>query len=228
MMKRSEINAVLAECVQFCKAQNFNLPPFAFWSPEQWTKAGHEYDEIRDCRLGWDITDFGQGRFEEVGLSLFTIRNGSTKFAQYTKPYCEKLLIVGEGQVTPFHFHFSKIEDIICRAGGNLLVQVYNATEDEQLADTDVPVSIDGRRFTVAAGTILRLTPGESITLPQRNYHKFWGEEGKGKVLVGEVSAVNDDEVDNRFLEPLGRFPAIEEDEPPLYLLCNEYPPAPE
>ena len=34
---------------------------------------------------------------------------------------------------------------------------------------------------------------------------------------------VNDDTRDNRFLEPLGRFPAIEEDEEPLYLLCNEY-----
>jgi D-lyxose ketol-isomerase len=27
-----------------------------------------------------------------------------------------------------------------------------------------------------------------------------------------------------RFLEPTGRFPEIEEDEPPLYLLVNDYP----
>ncbi len=227
-MKRSEINGILTEAVEFCHAQNFNLPPFAFWAPEQWAQAGHEYDEIRDCMLGWDITDFGQGRFDELGLTLFTIRNGSARLPQYTKPYCEKLLIVGEGQVTPFHFHWNKVEDIICRGGGNLLVQVYNASEDEQLANADVPVNIDGRSFTVPAGEVLRLTPGESITLPQYNYHKFWGEEGEGMVLVGEVSAVNDDETDNRFLEPLGRFPAIEADEPPLYLLCTEYPPAPE
>ena len=31
---------------------------------------------------------------------------------------------------------------------------------------------------------------------------------------------------DNRFLNPLGRFPTIEEDEAPYRLLCNEYPPA--
>ena len=36
-----------------------------------------EFDEIRDNQLGWDITDFGQGRFEELGLVVFTIRNGN-------------------------------------------------------------------------------------------------------------------------------------------------------
>ena len=35
---------------------------------------------------------------------------------------------------------------------------------------------------------------------------------------------VNDDNTDNRFLEGMGRFSAVEEDEAPLYLLCNEYP----
>ena len=45
-------------------------------------------------------------------------------------------------------------------------------------------------------------------------------------MLLGEVSQCNDDNTDNRFYEQLGRFPAIEEDEPPYRLLCNEYPPA--
>ena len=44
-----------------------------------------------------------------------------------------------------------------------------------------------------------------------------------GKVLVGEVSKVNDDVNDNRFLKPTGRFPEIEEDEPPLHLLVGDY-----
>ncbi len=42
-------------------------------------------------------------------------------------------------------------------------------------------------------------------------------------VLVDEVSSVNEDESDNRFLEN-ARFPEIEEDEKPFYLLCNDYP----
>ena len=78
------------------------------------------------------------------------------------------------------------------------------------------------------AATVLRLTPGMSITLPQRQYHAFWAEQGHGPVLIGEVSMTNDDNVDNRFYETQGRFPTIEEDEAPLYLLCNEYPAAKE
>jgi len=38
------------------------------------------------------------------------------------------------------------------------------------------------------------------------------------------VSKVNDDANDNRFLEPAGRFPEIDEDEAPLYLLVSDYP----
>jgi hypothetical protein len=79
---------------------------------------------------------------------------------------------------------------------------------------------VDGVWRTVEAGGMIRLAPGESVSLEQRCYHSFWGE---GRVLVGEVSLVNDDHLDNRFFEPVGRFPEIEEDENPLYLLCNDY-----
>ena len=82
----------------------------------------------------------------------------------------------------------------------------------------------DGRSFTVDAGTVLGLDPGESISLPSYMYHQFWAEGET--VLCGEVSSVNDDTVDNHFLDEVGRFPEIEEDEPAIHLLCNEYPPA--
>ena len=223
-MKRSEINKLMKEAVEFINEMNFKLPPFAFWSAEEWAEKGHEYDEIRDNMLGWDITDFGSGDFDKVGLLLFTLRNGNLKDKKYTKPYAEKLLITQEGQVTPCHFHWSKMEDIINRGGGELVIEVYNSTEDEQLADTDVDIYMDGRHFTVPAGSLVRLKPGESIAIQQGMYHKFWAEGGK--VLVGEVSMVNDDTADNRFYEPTGRFPEIEEDEAPLYLLGNEYPKA--
>ena len=48
-----------------------------------------------------------------------------------------------------------------------------------------------------------------------------------GMILLGEVSRCNDDNNDNFFYDEIGRFPKIEEDEPPYRLLCNEYPPAP-
>jgi D-lyxose ketol-isomerase len=54
-------------------------------------------------------------------------------------------------------------------------------------------------------------------------YHRFYGEKGKGRVLIGEVSMVNDDENDNRFYDKVGRFPEIEEDVEPVHLLVNDY-----
>ena len=220
-MKRSEINKIMCECVKFCAEMHFMLPPFAFFRPEDWEGKAGEYYEVRDNMLGWDITDFGKGDFYKMGLLMFTIRNGNFTDKKYKKPYAEKLLIVEDAQITPYHFHHKKMEDIINRGGGNLIVKVYNSAGDESLADTPVRVSVDGRNYDVPAGTEIKLTPGESISLPNGMYHSFWGER---KVLVGEVSVINDDRVDNRFLEPVGRFPEIEEDEAPLYLLGNEYP----
>ena len=225
-MKRSEINALLKDAVDFMQSMQIKLPPFAYFTPEEWEKKDSAWDEIRDNMLGWDITDFGGGEFLKKGLLLFTRRNGNLYDDRYTKPYAEKYLIVEEGQVTPFHFHWKKMEDIINRGGGNLLVQVYNDDGNGGFADTPVKIMSDGHCFTVPAGEILRLTPGQSISIYCGMYHAFWGEEGSGKVLLGEVSQVNDDNTDNRFYEEQGRFPEIEEDEAPLYLLCNEYPKA--
>ena len=224
-MKRSEINALLGESIAFLRERKFALPPFAFWSPADWAAKGPEADEIRDCGLGWDLTDFGSGDFARRGLVLFTIRNGHNTDARYShKTYCEKVMIVREEQVTPMHFHWAKVEDIIVRGGGNLVIQLYASTPDEGLSWDDVEVSVDGVLTRVGAGGIVVLAPGQSICLPSRLYHKFWGEKGRGCVLVGEVSKVNDDRADNRFHEKVGRFPRVEEDEPPLYLLFSDCP----
>jgi len=224
-MKRSEINAILRDAEQFFAEMKFVLPPFAFWSAETWAenRDNPEYREIRDNALGWDITDFGTGDYAHNGLFLFTIRNGNYHNPAYPKPYAEKIMIVGENQVTPCHYHAMKMEDIINRGGGNLLISVYNANPDGTLADTDVEIHSDGRIYTVPAGSIIRLTPGESMTMTRGMYHSFWGEPGCGRVMVGEVSMTNDDRTDNYFLHPTGRFPAIEEDEAPLYLLGMDY-----
>jgi D-lyxose ketol-isomerase len=185
-MKRSEINAILRDADAFLTQHQFYLPPFAYWTPDEWSTKGDEVHEIVDRRLGWDITDFGQGDYERIGLFVFTLRNGNPESLKtgHGKTYAEKILVVGVDQVTPMHFHWIKMEDIINRGGGKLVVQLYNATENEGLAESDVTISIDGVSRTVAAG---------------------------------------DDNSDNRFYEPVGRFPKIEEDEPPLHLLVNDY-----
>jgi D-lyxose ketol-isomerase len=222
-MKRSEINTILQEADAFIRSHGFHLPPFAYWTPDEWRTKGPEVAEIVECELGWDITDFGSGEFAKIGLTLFTVRNGRVADLknQRGKLYAEKIMIVDVGQVTPLHFHWVKTEDIINRGGGQLHIQLYPSTPEDELADTDITVSVDGVLRTVRAGDSVILSPGESITLPTRLYHQFWAEEGK--VLVGEVSLVNDDNTDNHFYKPIGRFPQIEEDAPPRYLLTKDY-----
>jgi hypothetical protein len=114
------------------------------------------------------------------------------------------------------------MEDIINRGGGTLVVKNYNSAPDGKVLDTPVTIYKDGRAYQVQAGEEVRVYNGESITLMTGQYHTFWAEGGK--CLVGEVSVMNDDNVDNRFLEPVGRFPAIEEDAPILYPLFSELP----
>jgi D-lyxose ketol-isomerase len=222
-MKRSEINALMADADQFLREHRFFLPPFAYWKPDEWAAKSASAREIVECGMGWDITDFGRGDYASCGLFLFTLRNGRLENlkAGRGKVYAEKVLIVDEGQVTPMHFHWTKTEDIINRGGGRLVIKLYNSTEEGGLAETPIHVRLDGVERTLPAGETVRLAPGESITLTTGLYHEFWGEGGR--VLVGEVSTVNDDHIDNRFHEQVGRFPTIEEDEPPLYLLVGDY-----
>jgi D-lyxose ketol-isomerase len=223
-MKRSEINQIMRSADVFMREYGYRLPPFAFFTPADWAKTGPEATEISANGLGWDITDFGSGRFNEIGLFMFTVRNGhpSNWAAKTGKLYCEKIMIVGVGQITPMHFHWNKMEDIINRGGGDMLIQLYNSTSSEDLdMEKPIQVSLDGVARTYEPGSILRIKTGESISLPPFLYHSFWGEGST--VLVGEVSLVNDDQTDNRFHEPVGRFPEVIEDEEPLYLLVNDY-----
>ncbi|MHA1339130.1 MAG: D-lyxose/D-mannose family sugar isomerase [Promethearchaeota archaeon] len=236
-MKRSQINEYISKAINFFKKNNWSLPPFAFYTLEDWKKIMNDpilkekNSEIIQKRLGWDISDFGSGDFLKTGLLLFTIRNGKIGS---NRAYAEKIMIQRDEQMTPFHYHWVKCEDIINRGGGNLIVKVYNASEDDDytpdgqwqqgiFSDSDVDLLVSGQKIRVKAGTEIKLKPGDDIVLPPRIYHAFWGEKGKGWVLVGEVSMVNDDTKDNRFYNKLPRFSDIENDEMPRWLLVNEY-----
>ncbi len=212
---------MINESIKFFNSMNFILPVWGYWSLNDWKKCSEDYSEIVDNMLGWDLTDYGGGSFNEKGLILFTIRNGNLK--KDKKPYAEKIMISEELQDAPMHFHWSKMEDIINRNGGNLIIELYGSTIDEKLSKEPVNVKIDGIKKTVQAGGKIILKPGESICLEQGIYHRFYAEKGHGKVMIGEVSMFNDDNTDNRFYEPQGRFPVIEEDELPAYLLVNDY-----
>jgi D-lyxose ketol-isomerase len=220
-MKRSEINRNLAQAREFFAEMKFVLPAWAFRSPDEWQGKRAEAAEIVACGLGWDITDFGSGDFEKIGLINFNLRNGIPNKTR--KTYCEKILIVKENQVTPLHTHRSKVEDIINRGGGNLVIELTQGDEGLSLTGQTATVKIDSIARSVPAGGKVVLQPGESICLEPGLFHEFYGEEGSGWVLVGEVSTVNDDTTDNVFVDGSPRFPTIVEDEEPLYLLVNDY-----
>jgi len=220
-MKRSEINRIIIQAKEFFRSMGFHLPPWAFWAPEEWKGRYEDCSEIVDNMLGWDVTPFGGTDFKKRGLLLFTLRNGNPRTEE--KPYAEKIMIVEENQETPMHFHWSKMEDIINRGGGNLVIELFASKADETFSNEPFTVSIDGIKKKLTPGSTVILKPGESICLTPRLYHRFYGEPGKGKVLIGEVSKVNDDTADNRFAETLGRFPGIDEDEKPIHLLAIDY-----
>jgi D-lyxose ketol-isomerase len=219
-MKRSEVNRLQREALKLFSAHRFSLPPFATWDEAEWRANSEAARYCHAHQMGWDITDFGSGDFPRRGLVIFCVRNGLQGVAT-EKPYAEKLLVVREDQETPFHLHRIKMEDIINRGGGNLVLELHNL-EDGGLAQTNVTVMVDGTRRVMAAGEPLMLKPGESVTLTRNLWHRFYGEAGKGTVFVGEVSQVNDDLTDNYFFEKLGRFAGIEEDEAILFPLWNE------
>ncbi|ADE86346.1 D-lyxose/D-mannose family sugar isomerase [Rhodobacter capsulatus] len=223
-MKRSEINTILRQSEAFLRGFGQILPPFAHWSPREMQARRAEIDGIVSARLGWDITDYGQGDFARMGLFLFTARNG--RAADLARGgglcYAEKIMISRENQLSPLHRHIVKAEDIINRGGATLAVEMFSSDAAGAL-DPGAPVVVasDGVTKCLPAGGILRLAPGESVTLMPGNWHAFWGEGGD--VLIGEVSTVNDDRTDNIFRDPIGRFADIEEDEDPLHLLVSDY-----
>ncbi len=221
-MTRSQINGIITQAKAFFTESNIALPPWAYWPVEEWKGRYDTCREIVDNMLGWDVTPFDGDNFSSRGLLAFTLRNGNLK--KDTKLYGEKILIVEENQETPFHFHRSKMEDIINRGGGNLIIELYGSTDNEEFSEQPVQVSVDGITRQVGPGGTVVLEPGESICLYQGLYHRFYGDAGKGKVLVGEVSSVNDDTTDNRWYENLGRFPGIDEDAEPIHLLAIDYP----
>jgi D-lyxose ketol-isomerase len=220
-MKRSEVNSIISDVKDFLEEHRFKLPEWAEWTPEEWKGSYEKCYEIVDNKLGWDITDFGRGDFKKQGLSLFTLRNGN--WAKKDKMFCEKIMVADEEQETPMHFHWNKTEDIINRGGGNLVMELFMAKDDDGFSGRPVTVSIDGVITIAEAGEPLILKPGQSICLKSRVYHRFYGQKGKGRVLIGEVSMLNDDANDNRFYELIGRFPEIEEDVKPIHLLVNDY-----
>jgi D-lyxose ketol-isomerase len=219
---RSYIDGSIDSAREFAAGAGFALPEFANWSRDEWLGQVDRLGPTLARGLGWDVTDFGRGDFARYGLCLCTIRNGDASRVTdpTTQTYAEKLMVVEVGQETPFHLHPRKTEDIINRGGGVLRVEVYPA-DGHKLGDGTTPTLVDGIQTDVSAGEGILIRPGQSIQIPSGAFHRFWAEDDR--VLGGEVSATNDDNSDNVFLDPFPRYASIEEDAAARYLLVGEY-----
>jgi len=222
-MKRSEINAEFAWGKNLLNKNNIRLPDRAYWTMDEWKARKAEIGTIAKTTVGWDITDYGTGKYLEIGAVLYTLRNGKQDDPTVGVPYCEKYILMRDGQRLPKHYHVFKTEDIINRAGGVLEVMLWNTDADGKELATDVTVFMDGIKRTFKAGEKIRVTQGNSITLTPHIAHIFGPEAGSGDIVVGEVSKVNDDTTDNYFMEPTSFFAQIEEDVPAEHPLTNEY-----
>ena len=220
-MKRSEINKAIAQAKSMMKDYLWDLPSWGYWSVDDYQNKTEIKKYLKDHQMGWDVTDFGKGRFQEQGITLFCIRNG-IQGDNNDKPYAEKLLFMQEGQEIPFHSHQIKLEDIINRGGGDLAIEFLEIDENKTELKREITVLVDGEKRVLKPHQPLVLQKGQSVTVDRNIFHRFYAVKGSGMVMAGEVSQVNDDNNDNYFLEPIGRFAEIQEDEPPLHPLWNE------
>lgn len=217
-MKRSEVNAAICRAKELLEQYRWSLPHWAYWSESDYAADPLLAAHLHKHQMGWDVTDFGSDDFSHRGLTLFCLRNGVQSESD-SVPYAEKLLFVDEDQETPFHYHKIKMEDIINRGGGILMVEFCHVNASDR---GSITVSIDGCRQFVEPYMPLELHAGQSVTMTRGLYHRFYAKPGYGMVLGGEVSQVNDDGRDNYFLDKIGRFAQIDPDESAIHPLWNE------
>lgn len=221
-MLRSLINKNIEEALELLSSNQVYLPPFGYWKLNEWQEK-ENIESIKALMLGWDVTDFGRGDYDTLGATLFTLRNGMLNDKSIGTPYAEKLIVIGEGQRLPLHYHKEKTEDIINKSNGLMGIKLYNVTESGDVdKETMVDMLCDGILSEVEPGKTVFIKRGESITLKAYQYHLFWSEKGHGPLILGEVSSINDDNIDNFNAEPISRFTTIEEDAEIVYPLCNE------
>lgn len=159
----------------------------------------------------WDVTDFGPGDWRKFGLVLVNLAE--------EPEYCEKFIYAQKGMTTPAHCRGKKKEDIICR-WGRLAIQVWAGVPAES-GDRASTMPVDHEAVTVRSGQIVEPSARSRVTLVPGVYHAFYPLSDE--CIISEVSTANDDAADNFFIDPeVGRFPGIEEDEPPVIRLLSE------
>lgn len=133
-----------------------------------------------------EVTDFGLGAFEQIGLSLFTYVN--------TERCCAKELVLLPNQTCPEHRHPpidgrpGKEETFRCRWG-----KVYLYVEEEPVRTPEAKLP-EGRENTYTAMHEIVLGPADQYTLSPDTKH--WFQAGPQGAVVSEFSTRSCDEAD--------------------------------
>jgi len=166
---------------------------------------------------GLDVTDYGLGNFDTVGLVAYVLDN------RRREGYAHKRLVLARNQICPNHYHWTKSETICCE-DGQILITLggqavrHGAGWDERCRLVDVEVNnvpVHHDHGQIEMGTVaITLNAGDAIFLPHGTWHEF--RAVGGFALAEEVSTFNDDDTDNVFSCPdILRFPPeIDQDVP--------------
>ncbi len=139
-----------------------------------------------------EITDFGLGMYEKIGLAILVYVN--------TDRYCAKELIMLPGMICPEHKHPpmgsnpGKMETFRCRWG-----KVYLYTEGKHTENPKAKIPEQRKDFFTVWHEVI-LNPGEQYTLPPNTLH--WFQAGEEGAIVSEFSSTSQDESDI-FTDPL-------------------------
>jgi D-lyxose ketol-isomerase len=222
-VKRSFIDSRIVATAALCDKHGVKLPPFAFWSEEQYRDDPAAAQRIAEGGLGWNVSEFRPGGFAAEGLVVFTSRMGDWRqlATGCGRLYGEKLLVAEDGQRTPHHYHIVKTEDILNRGGARFVVELFKVDHAGTPLKERFRVLKDVKTLDIGPGDRVSLEPGESIVLEPFVAHAFWAEGGT--TLGGEVSLVNDDATDNYFLPPLAPLTPIEEDQPGKFVTVRDH-----
>jgi D-lyxose ketol-isomerase len=191
-MKRSTINAAIADARLAFERHHWHLPP----NPR------------------WDVTGFNLGDFDRYGLVLVNLAE--------LPEYCEKLMFAKANQLTIMHCHKKKQEDIICRAGTFAIrLAARDDRWNVNRNGAEVRVLLNREEKMVPSNGVLYLRAGERITLYPGVYHEFWPVSDYA-IIGEVSTANDDQHDNFFENPDVGRYEPIEEDVPAIERLLSE------
>ena len=191
-MKRSVINAAIADARLAFERHHWHLPPYP----------------------RWDVTGFGLGDFDRFGLVLLNLAE--------LPEYCEKLMFGRANQLTIMHCHKKKQEDIICRVGTFAIrLAARDERWIVNRNGPEVRVLLNREEKMVPSNEVLYLKAGERITLYPGVYHEFW-PVSEYAIIGEVSTANDDQHDNFFENPDVGRYEAIDEDVPPVERLLSE------